>query len=443
MGEELNEENECRDRDDMDVNEKSNTKLAKVHNLAGDDNRSSVLDSIKGWIQVVFGVCESFTFSFSLKATVRIMDDLFLLAIPMQFLNALLSYHGDSISFDQQSSGLKSPLASQPSSFYSGTNTPSEGLVRWKLWLEYFAYETLQHLRIAKLFEIIVDYPERYRLLTAGASTNDILHQYVSTIKELRTIDPAGVFLEAVGEPIRDYLKERKDTIKCIVTMLTDGTSVIYIYISYAVIIAILLTCVSVSSIFFSWEPDPVEVDPSKGSRNRRKVDILGMIVGIIGSKDQLVNEYRVMLAEKLLNKSDYDIDSEIRTLELLKDEALIIPDPVDQLLSDYARRFQEIRLLESYCGRKILEQSRFGPLNLNLCMPLNALFLVSIILELQFEDKAMQFTVALVHAAITMQFQDQTSWTSKNLAATTGIPVDVLNRRISFWIRREFSMNH
>lgn len=43
------------------------------------------------------------------------------------------------------------------------------------------------------------------------------------------------------------------------------------------------------------------------------------MIVSIIGSKDQLVNEYRVMLAEKLLNKTDYDIDSEIRTLELLK----------------------------------------------------------------------------------------------------------------------------
>jgi anaphase-promoting complex subunit 2 len=50
------------------------------------------------------------------------------------------------------------------------------------------------------------------------------LHQYVSTIKALRTVDPAGVFLEAVGEPIRDYLRGRKDTIKCIVTMLTDGT---------------------------------------------------------------------------------------------------------------------------------------------------------------------------------------------------------------------------
>lgn len=61
-------------------------------------------------------------------------------------------------------------------------------------------------------------------MLTAGASTNDILHQYVSTIKALRTIDPTGVFLEAVGEPIRDYLRGRKDTIKCIVTMLTDGS---------------------------------------------------------------------------------------------------------------------------------------------------------------------------------------------------------------------------
>lgn len=64
----------------------------------------------------------------------------------------------------------------------------------------------------------------KYRLLTAGASTNDILHQYVSTIKALRTIDPTGVFLEAVGEPIKDYLRGRKDTIKCIVTMLTDGS---------------------------------------------------------------------------------------------------------------------------------------------------------------------------------------------------------------------------
>lgn len=85
-----------------------------------------------------------------------------------------------------------------------------------KLCLEY----TGQHSKLVESFISAL----KYRLLTAGASTNDILHQYVSTIKALRTIDPTGVFLEAVGEPIRDYLRGRKDTIKCIVTMLTDGS---------------------------------------------------------------------------------------------------------------------------------------------------------------------------------------------------------------------------
>ncbi|XP_062111551.1 anaphase-promoting complex subunit 2 isoform X3 [Humulus lupulus] len=476
---------------------------AKVHDLAGDDYRSSVLESIKGWIQ----------------------------AVPLQFLHALLAYLGDSISYDSVSSGLKSPLASHPSSFYPGIDTPSEGLVRWQLRLEYFAYETLQDLRIAKLFEIIVDYPDslpaiedlklcleytgqhsklvesfisalRYRLLTAGASTNDILHQYVSTIKALRTIDPAGVFLEAVGEPIRDYLRGRKDTIKCIVTMLTDGTggnSNISGNAGDSLLEELNRDEESQENTGLDddfhtddkqawinatrWEPDPVEADPLKSSRNRRKVDILGMIVGIVGSKDQLVNEYRVMLAEKLLNKSGYDIDTELRTLELLKihfgessmqkceimlndlidskrtnsnikatinqssgtdvfvdsepedtglamdildatiissnfwpqiqDESLIIPQPVDRLLSDYAKRFNEIKT-----PRKLMWKKNLGAVKL----------------ELQFEDREMQFTVTPVHAAIIMKFQDQASWTSKNLAAAIGVPIDVLNRRINFW---------
>lgn len=220
----------------------------------------------------------------------------------------------------------------------------------------------------------------RYRLLTAGASTNDILHQYVSTIKALRSIDPTGVFLEAVGEPIRDYLRGRKDTIKCIVTMLTDGsggntsggttgdnlleelnrdaenqenadyddhTNIdekqawlnserydLFITFTITPVIPWALREVCFSKIencgsnFYSWEPDPVEADPLKGSRSRRKIDILGLMVSIIGSKDQLVNEYRVMLAEKLLSKSDFDIDSDIRTLELLKVKANFYIDP-------------------------------------------------------------------------------------------------------------------
>ncbi|CAA7055329.1 unnamed protein product [Microthlaspi erraticum] len=471
---------------------------AKVHDLAGDDYRTSVLGSIKEWIQTV----------------------------PLQFLNALLSYLGDSVSFGTTSSGLMSPLACCPSPSSSRVVTPSEGIVRWKLRLEYFAYETLQDLRIAKLFEIIVDYPEsspaiedlkqcleytgqhsklvesfisslKYRLLTAGASTNDILHQYVSTIKALRAIDPAGVFLEAVGEPIRDYLRGRKDTIKCIVTMLTDGSG------GNAngsgnpgdsLLEELMRDEESQENVGFDddfhtddkqawinasrWEPDPVEADPLKGSLSQRKVDILGMLVDIIGSKEQLVNEYRVMLAEKLLNKTDYDIDTEIRTVELLKihfgeasmqrceimlndlidskrvntnikkasktgtelgegelsidtltstilstnfwppiqDEPLELPGPVDKLLSDYANKYHQIKT-----PRKLLWKKNLGTVKL----------------ELQFEDRAMQFTVSPTHAAIIMQFQEKKSWTSIDLAAVTGIPIDALNRRVNFWISK------
>nr|GEW02343.1 anaphase-promoting complex subunit 2 [Tanacetum cinerariifolium] len=308
---------------------------AKVYDLAGDEYRNSVLESIKNWIQ----------------------------AVPLQFLHELLDYLGDSISYFSPPS-TKSPLASCPSS----GDKPSKRITRWQLRLEYFAYETLQELRIAKLFEIIGDYPDsvpaiyylkqcleytgqhsklvdsfkssmRYRLLTAGASTNDILDQYVSTIKALRTIDPTRVFLKAVGEPIWEYLRGRKDTVK--------------------------------------WEPDPIGAAPFMGSRYRRKVDVLVMIVSIIVSKDQLINEYRVMLAEKLLNQTNYDIDTEIRTLELLK-------------------------------------------------------------LELEFEDIMMQFTVTPVHATIIMKFQEQTSWTSKSLAATIRLPVDTLQRRVNFCISKE-----
>ncbi|XP_071733972.1 anaphase-promoting complex subunit 2 [Rutidosis leptorrhynchoides] len=473
---------------------------AKVHDLAGDDYRCSVLESIKGWIQ----------------------------AVPLKFLHALLDYLGDSVGFFIPSS-TKSPLASSPSSCYSGAGKPSERIVRWQLGLEYFAYETLQDLRIAKLFEIIVDYPDsapaiedlkqcleytgqhsklvdsfisalRYRLLTAGASTNDILHQYVSTIKALRTIDPAGVFLEAVGEPIREYLRGRKDTIKCIVTMLTDGTggnnngpgngdSLLEELNrdeenqeSNSLDDDINTDDKQAWIDIQRWEPDPVEADPGKGSRYRRKVDVLGMIVGIIGSKDQLINEYRVMLAEKLLNKTDYDIDTEIRTLELLKihfgessmqkceimltdlidskrtntnikttinqlsrtgadawdheipfdiidatiissnfwppiqEEDVNIPEPVDQLLSDYAKRFHEIKT-----PRKLLWKKNLGTVKL----------------ELEFKDRTLQFIVTPVHASIIMQFQDQTRWTSKDLAVAIGIPVDTLQRRINFWISK------
>lgn len=63
------------------------------------------------------------------------------------------------------------------------------------------------------------------RLLHAGASTQLILTQYISTIKCLLIIDPTGVLLASVAEPIRKYLRERPDTIRSIVASFVDEES--------------------------------------------------------------------------------------------------------------------------------------------------------------------------------------------------------------------------
>nr|GEV01902.1 anaphase-promoting complex subunit 2 [Tanacetum cinerariifolium] len=85
---------------------------AKVYDIPGDENRNSVLESIKEWIQ----------------------------AVPLQFLHELLNYLGDSISYFSPLSA-KSPLASCP---LSGDKPPFERIIRWQLRLDYFTYETLQ-----------------------------------------------------------------------------------------------------------------------------------------------------------------------------------------------------------------------------------------------------------------------------------------------------------
>jgi len=41
------------------------------------------------------------------------------------------------------------------------------------------------------------------------------------------------------------------------------------------------------------WEPDPVDADPSRSARTRRMHDIISMLVGIYGSKELFITEYR------------------------------------------------------------------------------------------------------------------------------------------------------
>lgn len=44
-------------------------------------------------------------------------------------------------------------------------------------------------------------------------------------LKGLRLLDPSGVVLEQVCSPVREYLRTRDDTVRCIVASLTDDSN--------------------------------------------------------------------------------------------------------------------------------------------------------------------------------------------------------------------------
>lgn len=112
-------------------------------------------------------------------------------------------------------------------------------------------YTHYTHTRIKRLFDIVVDYPDsrpalddlklclaktqlrshvvkslkasiEQRLLHPGVNTSDIISAYVSAIKALLCLDPSGVMMENICHPLKKYLRSREDTVKCIVSNLTD-----------------------------------------------------------------------------------------------------------------------------------------------------------------------------------------------------------------------------
>ena len=41
------------------------------------------------------------------------------------------------------------------------------------------------------------------------------------------------------------------------------------------------------------WHPDPVDANPLRSQQSRRNSDTIGMLIGIYGSKDLFIKEYR------------------------------------------------------------------------------------------------------------------------------------------------------
>ncbi|KAG5679053.1 hypothetical protein PVAND_008650 [Polypedilum vanderplanki] len=387
------------------------------------------------------------------------------------------------------------------------TNTKiRESINCFQMKLKYFLYEKYANSIIDQFFNIIIEFPEsqpaiddlklcmekldlrahlvetlktslKTRLLHQGVDTCDIITGYVATIKTMRHLEKSGILLQTCTEPVKEYLRKcRQDTVRCVVTSLIEETPsdlAEELARSEAIKAEENERNKDEMNNWQEWSPDPVDAitDSEKHSRNR-KSDIISMIVDIYGSKELFVNEYRNLLAERLLINLDFNPEKEIRNLELLKlrfgENLLHSCEVMLRDISDSKRINAHILESETFTSTAekdepsvsaLIVSSQFWPTfkketmelpdemnkiferykksyeeykgNRTLCWSaLNG----KVNIEIEINDKKLDLTVTPAQATIIWHFQNQKEWQLDSLSTVINMPPSVLRRRIGFW---------
>jgi len=257
-----------------------------------------------------------------------------------------------------QASPLPTTISPMPTTTRSSSDDKANTAIdvsHWHQRVVLFTYQRFAAMRISEMWDVIIDFPNTKpalldlreclaktgehhllinslrntfsrRLLTPGANTSDILLQYNSTIGALCVVDPTRIILKAVGPPICKYLRSRSDTVRCIVSSLIDPNDD-----KDPTGLAELAADLDPEGATeeqhsddergdpFEWEPDAILADSSKVRGVKHKSDILQMLMTIYGSNELFIKEYRLLLADLLVNIIDYDTDKQVQQLELLK----------------------------------------------------------------------------------------------------------------------------
>ncbi|KAJ3907968.1 hypothetical protein F5879DRAFT_939513 [Lentinula edodes] len=344
--------------------------------------------------------------------------------------------------------------------------------------------KTLCDLRTKEIFDIIIDFPDssgalqdlkeclhrvdqraslvhtlrkanRKRLLHPGADTRLILTQYVATIKCLRLIDPPGVLLFKVADPIRRYLRERPDTIRCIVSNLVGDDDSGDSLVDESEPIQALQQTELEDYTDPNWEPEPVDAGPD--FRANKPSDVISTLVSIYDSKDLFVKELQVLLAQRLLAITDDNtekVEKERRNIEILKirfgEAALqvcevMLKDMTDSKRIDGHVQSQKASVIHPTIISKIFwpmleatgiimpgqfrafqeeyakEFSAFKPDKKLRWLP----HLGTVHLELHLEDRTVNVDVPPLEAAFIELFSQQDVWTMDALIAQVGSSVD------------------
>lgn len=189
--------------------------------------------------------------------------------------------------------------------------------------------------------------------LHSGANTVDVITTYTSTIKAFLIIDPKGVLLDKVVRPIRRYLKTREDIIiKLVHGLLNDddeSNELIELaqelrkskkndrHTQDSNMMSGLSISVEGSAQFdqrsagaknlesvlddlfdLNWVPDPIDALPD--FKKDKVTDVIESLISIFDLKEIFIEEFTKLFGERLINRSEYDLDGIIQHLDLLKE---------------------------------------------------------------------------------------------------------------------------
>ncbi|KAH8272907.1 hypothetical protein KR018_008589 [Drosophila ironensis] len=394
----------------------------------------------------------------------------------------------------------------------------------FKVKLTYFMYETFAQSVISQFFSIIIDYPDSIpaiddlkicmekidmrvylteslrssleaRILHPGVNTMDILTGYVAAIKAIRHLDSTGVILEMVTAPIKDYLRKRNDTVRRVVTGLTEeGPTDLSEELAKGEAVKDGKEAgMDEFSNWENWEPDPFGIDANvmqyNSSRIMRSADIISMVVDIYGSKELFMTEYRNLMADRLLAQLDFNSEKEIRNLELLKirfGESLLhscevmlkdvtdskrinahIHSDTDRTESEWPQLKPKARLITVNCIcldqqfdiSSLIVSAQFWPSfnkeSLQLPEELEEEFKKytkayesykgnrtlnwrtvtgRVNISIEIGDRTLDMVVSPTLAVLIYHFQNKNEWSIEDLSTITKVPASALRRRLSFW---------
>lgn len=161
------------------------------------------------------------------------------------------------------------------------------------------------------------------KLLHPGTSTLEILQYYINMIWSFHALDHSKVLLDRVAYSLQIYVCSREDTVRIIIHGLLADVNEAQRSGDKLVELAHLLNEGSdqggqkahdeeMDWHDMEWVPDPVDAGP--GYKRSKNADIIGTLIGVLGSQEVFIKEFQNIIGENFL-KQDGNFEREVRYL--------------------------------------------------------------------------------------------------------------------------------